>query len=37
MPTFMTIFMALVVVAILAGRYGADSREGFGPGSRPWT
>jgi hypothetical protein len=36
-PTLMTVFMAPVVVAILAGRYGADSREGFGPGSRPWT
>jgi hypothetical protein len=35
MQTFVTVLVALVVVAILAGRYGADSRDGFGPGSRP--
>jgi hypothetical protein len=37
MQTFVTILVTLVVVAILAGRYGADSRDGFGPGSRPGT
>ena len=35
MQTFVTVLVALVVVAILAGRYRADSRDGFGPGSRP--
>jgi hypothetical protein len=37
MQTPVIILMAFVAVAILAGRYGADSRDGFGPGSRPGT
>jgi hypothetical protein len=35
MQALLTIFMTLVVVAILAGRYGHDSRDGFGPSGRP--
>ena len=31
MQALLTIFMILVVFAIVAGRYGHDSRDGFGP------
>ena len=31
MHTLLTILMTLVVFAVLAGRYGHDSRDGFGP------
>ena len=37
MQSLAIIIMALVIVAILAARYGTDSRDGFGPGARPWT
>ena len=35
MHALLTIFTTLVVLAVLAGVYGADSRDGFGPSGRP--
>ena len=35
MQALLTIFMILVVFAVVAGRYGHDSRDGFGPSGRP--
>jgi hypothetical protein len=35
MQALLTIFMILVVFAIVAGRFGHDSRDGFGPSGRP--
>ena len=37
MQALVTIVMALAVLAILAGRYGHDSRDGFGPSGSPRT
>jgi hypothetical protein len=37
MYALLTILMTLVVLAALAGRYGHDSRDGFGPSSGPRT
>jgi hypothetical protein len=37
MQALMSVFMILVTLAILAGRYGVDSRDGFdwSPSNRP--
>ena len=35
MQALLTILMILVGFAVLAGRYGHDSRDGFGPSGRP--
>ena len=37
MQALMSILLALVVFAILAGRFGYDSRDGFSPSGRPRT
>jgi hypothetical protein len=35
MQALLIIFMILVAFAVVAGRYGHDSRDGFGPSGRP--
>jgi hypothetical protein len=35
MQALLTIFMILVAFAVVAVRYGHDSRDGFGPSGRP--
>jgi hypothetical protein len=38
MQTLLTVFISLVILAAVAGRYGADSRDGldWSPRARSW-